>query len=371
MVPETYRTPASSGRVHHEFSVKTTSIILQNCRKYKVSFGAAMAVLGQIAMARVLYRRYLRGEISEEEWEQRKAEPVHSAGPMTLRPFVDREWLESGGLTEVFVCISYFRVKLPFMPTVQSAVKELVNGAPSYRTLMSLDRFLFRCNYIKQQIDFYSRHPLFVDLAEEFLIAHVAVKRRSVSHWHAAQRGETVAHDGSGHPNHGHPVLIAYGWSSMGNVRLYFRCVWNGSLTPYGIYTQADSAFPSEYPIPPTHPLSSRQPLGKRSAKLLLAPELSLSPSAPEQSESEVKSNARSLSKNNSPILRILEAVSRLHARPAEFYLAAGTSRGILGLQIIFDKNVYDVPTTQEWLDEVIAGAEWYLGQESDARGKL
>lgn len=157
----------------------------------------------------------------------------------------------------------------------------------------------------------------------------------------------------------------------MGNVRLYFRCVWNGSLTPYGIYTQADSAFPSEYPIPPTHPLSSRQPLGKRSAKLLLAPELSLSPSAPEQSESEVKSNARSLSKNNSPILRILEAVSRLHARPAEFYLAAGTSRGILGLQIIFDKNVYDVPTTQEWLDEVIAGAEWYLGQESDARGKL
>lgn len=224
ITPETYRTPARRGRVLREFSVRTSSIILDNCRKYKLTFGTAMTVLGQIAMARILYRRYLRGEISKEEWENRKIEPVHSGGPMSLRPYMDRGWQASGGGAEVFVCIAYFRCTLPFMPTVPDPVKELSNGAPTFGSLMSLERFIFRCNLIKKQMDSILKHPLLVDMMDVHLKYHVAVKRRALAHWHALQKGEEIRDDVPATTN-GDVSVLAYGWSSIGNV-----CIISSSL---------------------------------------------------------------------------------------------------------------------------------------------
>ena len=53
--------------------------------------------LAQVAMTRVLYRRYLCGQISAEEWAYRRRYPCRSFGPPNPRPYLDKVWFEGGG----------------------------------------------------------------------------------------------------------------------------------------------------------------------------------------------------------------------------------------------------------------------------------
>ncbi|KAF9240389.1 hypothetical protein BU15DRAFT_61409 [Melanogaster broomeanus] len=110
----TQLTPAKARRQIIGFSRELSALILSNCRRHNVTLNSAYYVLSQVALSRLLCRRYLRGEISEEEWQYRKREPMFFTGPLNLRPYQDQDWLEKGGLSEVGLNVSALRYILPF-----------------------------------------------------------------------------------------------------------------------------------------------------------------------------------------------------------------------------------------------------------------
>lgn len=130
---------------------------------------SACFALSQVALARVLCRRYIRGQISEEEWDYRKRQPMHFTGGLNLRPYQDMDWFQTGGSGDVGINISFFWYTLPFMPLGEmskgdASKLELVDGAPDFQALMSFDRFLLRCANVKAQAQEMFKHPRFVDI---------------------------------------------------------------------------------------------------------------------------------------------------------------------------------------------------------------
>ncbi|KAF8442116.1 hypothetical protein L210DRAFT_3629808 [Boletus edulis BED1] len=67
----------------------------------------------QAAMTRVLYRKYLRGEISEEEWAYRKRQLHICWFPLDLRPRLDKAF-ERGGGGESIRSVGLLPYQLPF-----------------------------------------------------------------------------------------------------------------------------------------------------------------------------------------------------------------------------------------------------------------
>lgn len=91
MLPRTYTivinfTPATSGVIEHSFTEAESSIIMENGKKLQLTSNNVLPVLEQVALTRLLCRRYIKGDIDAEEWEFRKREPMMSAGPSNLRP---------------------------------------------------------------------------------------------------------------------------------------------------------------------------------------------------------------------------------------------------------------------------------------------
>ncbi|KAJ7709824.1 hypothetical protein B0H17DRAFT_1173913 [Mycena rosella] len=79
--------------------------------QHGITVGNALPVL-----ARVFCRRYVRGEISPEEWEERNSPMYHTVGPINLRPFLNKAWYQGGGQNNVSVNVAYFYYTLPFTP---------------------------------------------------------------------------------------------------------------------------------------------------------------------------------------------------------------------------------------------------------------
>ena len=156
MSPQTYITRSVGVRTEVRLSPSVSSTILRNCRRHRVSLGAALTVLAQVATARVLHRRYLRGEIPEHEWIRLRKQPTRSRGPFSMRPYLDETWRKNGGETEVMVAITYFWCSLPAFPSPQefsaSASTLSRNGVPSFGELLTHKRFLYRCDMIKKQL---------------------------------------------------------------------------------------------------------------------------------------------------------------------------------------------------------------------------
>ena len=92
---------------------------------------------------------------------------------------------------------------------------------------------------------------------------------------------------------------------------------------------------PSQYPLSPEHPLSYYQ----YSAR---------SPSRPKD--------------NRSRLFRIIDTATTLLSRATDLYLSAVSINGELRFILLSDENVYSEELTSEWMDEVKAAAEWYLG---------
>lgn len=61
-----------------------------------------------------LFRQYLRGEISEAEWEHWKRQPHISGWPLNVRPYLEWAWFERGG-GEFVLSIGLFYHQLPSM----------------------------------------------------------------------------------------------------------------------------------------------------------------------------------------------------------------------------------------------------------------
>jgi hypothetical protein len=181
---------------------------------------------------RVLYRRYLRGELSAAEWAHRLRQPSHFGGPLNLRPFLAPDWLAAGGASEVNLCISFFFNTLPFMPRAPGAtsgdparVARDASGAPPLADLLSPARFFARARIVKRQTDTFLRHPLFLELTLARTPSRGAHSRESLRFWRAVEAGEPIELPV---PVPG-GVMLQNAMSSFGSVRCACAAVWHGA----------------------------------------------------------------------------------------------------------------------------------------------
>ena len=110
-------------------------------------------------MARVLCSRYLQGKMSEAEWEFRKTEPMFNTGPVNLRPFLDSDWYNSGGVGNV--SIDLYIYKIPAAHLGLAAGLAPGSAMTPHLGMLSKPRFFHRCQTVKQRVAEYIRHPLY------------------------------------------------------------------------------------------------------------------------------------------------------------------------------------------------------------------
>ncbi|KAH9950453.1 hypothetical protein B0H21DRAFT_868846 [Amylocystis lapponica] len=302
--PTTYRSPATWQARTKVVSPSIAARILENCHRNGVTPSAVFPVLSQLATARVLHRRHFRGEISEDEWEQRRQQPMHFFGPVNLRPYLDQQWRRKGGNREVMVSVGSFVCTLPFMPSINAT--EEPHPAP----------------------------PLYLDITELVLQRNTVTKKTTALHWKAASRGETITDEA--------PPTV----SVLGGGR-----IMSSGMSSAGNY---DLFFPSEYPIPSTHPLSPRY-----------------KGTGPSQRTSAASSPSAAGTEVIDETLLHVDWMAHIHTRPTDLFLALATSQGTLRLQISWDGNVYDSSVICEWHDELVDALVWYLGSAPEAKGKL
>ncbi|KAF8838029.1 hypothetical protein BDN67DRAFT_982819 [Paxillus ammoniavirescens] len=332
----TLRTAARSRIALAFLSQDQTSAVMTNCRLNNTTFGNAFLPLAQVAMTRVLYRRYLRGEIGEEEWEYRKKQPHISGGLLNLRPYLDQEWLAKGGHGEFLLAIGFLYHQLPFMTlgmTTRQRREELVlcNGAPPFAHLLTFNRFLHRANMVKQKIDKLLYHPLFLEIAGAAHLVRLEIARFSAQ--------EQMKRTKEGTTDEGEVIAAvnfpgatwAHGGSSIGNM---------------------NHILPAEYPLQSSNPISPRSniPHPAKAGYII--------PPTPDTSEDE-------------PKVFVEYAGMHLHARPMELYLGAATWDGQLQMSVCYDGNVYEEGIIREWLDEFKDAAVWYLGQSHADDGSV
>ncbi|KAK0463978.1 uncharacterized protein EV420DRAFT_1638899 [Desarmillaria tabescens] len=150
--------PVDSRKTVLYFTAEETLLILKICRERGLSFGNVYVVLGQIAMGRLLCRRYAQGLMTEEEWEFRKMELTYTTGSINVRPYLDREWYTRGGAENPMLSIGFYVYPMSFVPLRPE-------GAHStFDTLLSRQRFWYRCGNMKKCANGLLKHPLFLDI---------------------------------------------------------------------------------------------------------------------------------------------------------------------------------------------------------------
>ncbi|KAF8077876.1 hypothetical protein FPV67DRAFT_17561 [Lyophyllum atratum] len=218
-------TPARSGHITYSFSPEKSARIIQNCRANGLTFGNTFPVLGQVALTRVLCRRYIRGDMDSEEWEYRKREPMVTGGPLSLRPYLDREWFQNGGSSNICLAIGFFFLGLPFMP-LGSSTKIAPGGTlPDVQDLLSPSRFLLRSQSLRKQSPNLTKHPLFLHVSGARSQASVKRLQDVARNWQEKQ-GEDAIHI----PVMDQSPVFSHSGSSLGNI---------------------DSLVPRHYPLEP------------------------------------------------------------------------------------------------------------------------
>lgn len=192
-----------------------TKKIIATCRRHSLTFGHAYAVLAQIAITRILCRRYIEGRISQEEWDMRRRQPMHTGGPLNLRPYLDKEWLAKGGHATVGCAIGFFWYTLPYMPLGSAANLSVGDHLPSFAELLSRDRFFLRTNLVKKQSNHIFRHPLFGSIVKQQSRDRI---QRVVQ---VLQNFEAVKASGGEAAPSKTPFVLSFAGSSMGNVSLH------------------------------------------------------------------------------------------------------------------------------------------------------
>ncbi|KAF9535273.1 hypothetical protein CPB83DRAFT_1399 [Crepidotus variabilis] len=300
-------TPSQTRLISTFLPPSLSSLIIQNCRANGVTFGSAYYIVGQVAMAGVLVRRYLRGQMDEEEWQFRQREAMISGGPLNLRPYLDKDWLEAGGSQHVCVCLAFYFVFIAFLPLGQTRNLRPGMDEPPLGALLSKDRFFLRAKSARRQSNWLVKHPLFKDIARSSGRNLKMMKERALQ-WQKANNvtSQPLSTVKLSAPEQAasSTVFTSIG-SSLGNM---------------------DHLLPREYPAT----------TGADSSKGIK--------------------------------LRLVEDLFRARARPAELYLGAQTKRGELRFHVNFDANVYDEVLVMEWLNEVREVTVFYLGGESKTR---
>ncbi|KAF4602488.1 hypothetical protein EYR40_005697 [Pleurotus pulmonarius] len=189
-----------------------TKRIIATCRRHSLTFGHAYAVLAQIAITRILCRRYVQGHINQEEWEMRRRQPMYTGGPLNLRSYLDKEWLAKGGHATVGCAISFFWYTLPFMPLGLAANLSVGDNLPSFGELLSRDRFFLRTKFVKKQSNHTFRHPLFGSIVKQQARDRIQRVVEMLQNFEAMKATE------GGTPPSKIPFVLSFAGSSMGNV---------------------------------------------------------------------------------------------------------------------------------------------------------
>ncbi|KAH9901368.1 hypothetical protein C8Q73DRAFT_786744 [Cubamyces lactineus] len=348
---KSYCTPAVTDRILKRIDLVQSRAILDACRLHKVTFGAAIPVISQMALTRFLHRRFLRGDLSVDEWEQRGRQPMHYGGPLNLRPYLDQTWQREGGAMEISLMIDYYDCSLPFMPTPYGArrdagVPRAADGAPPYEVLLSRARFLARVRSIRAQLVRTLKHPLLLDIACARQPLYVLRKKMIAAHWEATSKGEPLPE---------FPELTKLDATSR-------DFVFTGGVSSVGDMSRI---LPSNYPLPKGHPLSIRH-------RHTLNPRLSAIGSDAAQPEPALPRLPTTSAAD--AVLRIVDNSTHLHSRPSEFFLGNGTTRGHLELFLTFDANVYSRSDAEEYVQDCYEAAMYYFGEQDVntlAMGKL
>ncbi|KAJ6572914.1 hypothetical protein B0H10DRAFT_2350920 [Mycena sp. CBHHK59/15] len=314
--PVATRLPARSGAwsvcfFTTSFSPEDSLSFIQNCRKHSITFGNAYPVLAQAGLARVLCRRYVRGDIIPEEWEFRKKQPYHTAGPINLRPFLDKDWFLGGGQRNLCLSIGFFFYTLPFIPLGPSHLAP-GDDLPELSALMSPKRFFMRCNIVKDHASRFLHRPLFFETGAARLTGKVDIQKDVAAKWENnpeayVEQAEVNKHSVSAIEQIGYGSVMGHGGSSFGN---------------------ADGLVPREYPIHKTG------------------------------------ASAR-------PLLYLRTSESLLHCRTGELYLGARTSGQQLHFIVYWDKNVFSEDLVREWVAEIQQATHMYLGGTQGLESKL
>ena len=195
---------------------------MQTCRTLGITVGNALPVLSQLAFSRVLHRLRHQGKLNDEEWEHRRCQPMHYAGPVNYRPYLDRAWYGGGGADEVCIAITFYTLVLPFMPVpVSLALDE--TGAPPLHTLLSPARFLARARMARVQSKKLLAHPLMHEFhALRLTMGHERARTAAMA-WRAKQQGRDVPAPAAQEPGKFAsfaPCVFSNGGSSLGGVRI-------------------------------------------------------------------------------------------------------------------------------------------------------
>jgi len=188
-----YRVPRSR-RLVTTFTEEESTLAIANCRKYGITFGAALPILGQLGSSRLLHRRYIRGEIGKEEWEWRRIQPWNGQRFFNYRPYLDKDWCANGGSEVVALGINFFNYTHLFMPTVSDEWivhnrHNLRDGAPPFSALLSQGRFVLRSNEIKQKFKKFVAHPLLFEIASARLPMNLPLRKQVGKVWMKIQEG--------------------------------------------------------------------------------------------------------------------------------------------------------------------------------------
>ncbi|EIW77174.1 hypothetical protein CONPUDRAFT_157435 [Coniophora puteana RWD-64-598 SS2] len=329
-------TPARSRLLVHTFTRGESDRIIASCRRARTTLNAAYYVLGQVALARVLARRYLAGEMSAAEWTYRTREPMFFYGPLNLRPYLEQP--EGGtGMGDMGMHISWYEWVLPHMPLGPLArvrspgeyTGPLADGAPPFEALMGRKRFFHRCALLGDQADKMFRHPRFVDVAVASHAGRAAASKKAALEW--LKEGEGIRKDAE----EVRPERLRDG---------DHVCAQSGSSLG-----DMDFLIPRKYPLPSTHPLS---PLSPNPSPIRAGYPPSLEQFVPDHE------------KHPAPNLFVDYWRTHLHARPLSLYFGAATLHQRLEFFAFIDENVFAEQDVKEMVREIIAASEWYLGRD-------
>ncbi|CAK5264672.1 unnamed protein product [Mycena citricolor] len=176
-----YESPALSlfpGLLELSFSADASVGFLETLKEQNVTLGNALVVLGQVALARLLSRRYARSEMSPEEWSFRRTQATYTGGPLNLRAFLDSNWGRNGGVNVGGVYVGYFFLASPFIPIGSGA-----SAVPTLSSLMSKAQFTHRCRELKVQAQRYFKHPLFLEIGAARFPARVTAMKEWAEQW--------------------------------------------------------------------------------------------------------------------------------------------------------------------------------------------
>ncbi|KAG8221372.1 hypothetical protein J3R82DRAFT_1547 [Butyriboletus roseoflavus] len=333
----TASTPAKSRLQVISFPRDVSALILSNCRHHNITLNSAYHALSQVAISRLLCRRYLTGEILEEEWEYRKRQPMLFTGLVNLRPHWDKDWFKSGGSGEVGLNFGFYQHVLPFMPlgtiTGKHAHKlELVDGAPLFEDLMSFDRFFLRCGILKRRIEELFRHPRFLDISIAGHSDQLILNKGAALAWRrAGKRVMMIAGGEQPLPMQDPGPTFAHGGSTLGDM---------------------DHVIPLDYPIPARHQLSPLCPYPhphRAGYPVCVVP-------------------GDVMRQCGTPRLRVEHWRTHLRMLPGDLYLGAVTARMQLQFFAAYDENVYGAHVIREWLAELKEATRWYLARPQGAR---